>query len=139
MNPYKILAAIITAVALAVGATLGVQQILSWKAGAELAVQQQGTMQAGADIQAKGDEASSARTESDAGVATGRDNFNQATDEDRRNEPETAARDDRNVPASRLRAFQERRANREKHASDRLGRAGVQREEGLGTEVPPER
>ena len=123
-------------IAVAVGALLlfAGNKVLEWKAGAEQNESRGRTMEATSGITADGAKADADRGKTDAGLSAGRDTFNNATEEDRRNEPETAARDDRGVPASRLRAFRERRLARE-----RLGCAGEQCESRSEAAPAPQR
>lgn len=77
---------------------------------------------AGVEVGQQND-AEQART--DAGIAQGRQEFVVRLEEGKRNEPDTAVRADRPVPASVRAAYSERRRARE-----RLGCAGGQCEEG---------
>ena len=97
------------------------QKVISWKEAADQNEARGRTMEATSGISGDGARADEDRGKTDAGLSAGRDDFNNATEEDRNNEPETAVRDTGNVPASRLRAFRERRLARE-----RLGCAGEQ-------------
>lgn len=137
--PAQVIVSLIITLILAVAATMGVQQILKWRQGAQQNEDRGRTMESARRIGGIGDDSAQARGEADQGQAAARDTFNRQIREDRRNEPATAARDDSDVPVSRLRAFKNRRLERERLARERLERAGVEREEGPGSEVPPVR
>lgn len=115
------------------------QTILEWREGAQQNEQRGQTMHAASGIVKDGSDSSAARVDADAGIEQARDAYEQSTEEDRQREPQTATRDTGAVPASRLRAFEQRRIARERLANDRLRRAGVERPEGLGPEEAPER
>ena len=121
LKPYRETIKLILAIAIGAGILFAGQKVLDWKQAASSNEQRGRTMEATSGITSDGAKADEDRAQADAGIASGRDNFNNATDEDRRNEPETAVRDDRAVPSSRLRAFRDRRLARE-----RLGCTGEQ-------------
>lgn len=129
-----IVAAIIGAIVLGF-----INQILSWRDGSianDANVRKMGATQG---IQKDGDSSTKARQEADVGIARARANFENVIGEDREKEPETVIRDDGAVPASRLRAFKERRLERERIAADRLRRAGIERKERSSSEDTSER
>lgn len=128
LTPYTETIKLLLAVALGCGLLFAGQKVLSWREGAQQNEERGRTMEATGGIQRDGDTSSQARGEADAGTAKARDDFESTTEEDRHREPETATRDSSSVPASRLRAFEQRRIARERLAADRLRRAGVERE-----------
>ena len=134
LTPYIETIKLILAGLLGVGLLFAGQKVLDWKAAADQNEARGRTLESTSGITADGAKADEDRDKTDAGVAAGRDDFNNSTEEDRRNEPETAVRDTGNVPASRMRAFRERRLARE-----RLGCAGEQCEPRSEGEAAPER
>lgn len=139
LTPYVETAKLILAILLGCALLFAGQKVLEWKQAADQNEQRGRTMEATGGIQRDGDSSSAARQDADAGTAQARDDFEHTTEEDRYREPETATRDSGNVPASRLRAFEQRRIARERLAADRLERAGIEREAGPRPKVPSER
>jgi len=125
---------LVLAVLLGCALLLGVQTVLDWKQAAQQNEQRGRTLEATSGITNDGQLADANRQATDAGVAQGRDQFNRQLEEGNRNEPETAARGNRSVPASRLRAFRERRLARE-----RLGCVGEQCESRPADPAPTKR
>ena len=139
LNPYVETIKLVLALLIGVALLLGIQTVNSWRKAAAQNEQRGQTMQATTGITKDGDASQAARREADAGTAQARDTFEGTIEEDARREPETAARDVGVVPASRLRAFEQRRLERERLAHDRLGRAGIKREARPRTEDASER
>ncbi|MBT9158801.1 MAG: hypothetical protein DDT26_00048 [Dehalococcoidia bacterium] len=79
------------------------------------------------------------RLDADIVTAAAREVFDKQIELDSANEPQTFDRDSASVPDSRLRAFVERRKQREKAAIDRLSRAGIDSPFGLGPAPAAER
>lgn len=127
--------------ALVIGAAVlfGYQTVIGWKEAADLSKQQTRTAEATSDIMGDGNASASARDEANQGGATNRQHFEDTLEEDGHNEPETASRDAGIVPASRLRAFEQRRLERERLVCDRLRRSGVQCEARSGSKNSSER
>lgn len=127
--------------ALLIGAAVfyGYQTVISWKEGYDKSQQQTRTAEATTGIMEDGDTSSTARNQAEQSGAINRQNFDDVVEEDARNEPETASRDSGTVPASRLRAFEQRRVERERIACDRLRRSGLQCQTGSGSEDITER
>lgn len=127
--------------ALLIGAVVfyGYQTVIAWKEGYDKSQQQTRTAEATTGILEDGDASGSARNEADNSGATNRQTFDDTVEEDASNEPETASRDAGVVPASRLRAFEQRRLERERIACDRLRRSGLQCPTGSGTQDASER
>lgn len=105
---------LIIAVALGAAVLFFGQRVLDWKEGAEQNEARGRTMEATSGIINDGVRADEDRSVTDDAIADGRDTFNTTTQRDRNNEPQTASRDSAAVPASRLRAFRERRLARER-------------------------
>lgn len=139
VKPYIETIKLVLAVLLGCALLWAGQTVLEWR-DASIQNEQRGrTMESTAGTIKDGDASTQARQDADQGVAQGRDNFNNTIDEDSKHEPETAVRDSGNVPASRLRAFEQRRLERERLAADRLRRAGVERPARSRTEDASER
>lgn len=111
-----ILVALLVCVAL-----LGIKKVMDWRDAALRSEQQTRTMETTSGIVKDGNIASVQRNHVASNVAQAKERFDNQIAEDRKNEPEIADRADRSVPASRLRAFRERRLARE-----RSGCAGEQ-------------
>jgi hypothetical protein len=139
LTPYTETIKLLLAVALGCLILFAGQKVLGWREAAQQNEQRGNTMQSASGTIADGTASDQARQEADTGVAQGRDTFETTTEEDRHREPQTATRDSGSVPASRLRAFEQRRLARERLANDRLGRAGVEREARLREEDSSER
>lgn len=137
--PSKDTLKLIGALAIGAGVLFSYQTVISWKEGYDKSQQQTRTAEATTGIIEDGDVSGTARNEADQSGATNRQNFDDAVEEDARNEPETASRDAGVVPASRLRAFEQRRLERERIACDRLRRSGLECPARSGTEDSSER
>lgn len=132
--PSKETLKLIGAILIGAAVLYGYQTVIGWKEAAEHSKQQTRTAEATSGIMGDGDASASARDEANKGGATNRQHFEDTLDEDGHNEPETASRDAGNVPASRLRAFEQRRLERERLVCDRLRRSGLECEARSGTE-----
>ena len=139
IKPYTETIKLALAVLLGCGLLWAGQTVLEWREAAQQNEQRGRTMESTAGTIKDGDASTQARQDADHGVAQGRDNFNNTIDEDGNNEPETAVRDSGAVPSSRLRAFEQRRLERERLAADRLRRAGVERPARSGPTDAPQR
>lgn len=102
--------------ALIIGAAVlfGVQKVLDWREAAQQNEQRGRTITATSGIINDGSKADADRTTTDTGISQGRQEFHDNQQEAKRNEPETAARADRAVPASVRNNFRARRLARER-------------------------
>lgn len=118
-------------IALLIGAVIlfAGQRIMSWKQGYELSQQQTETAKATSGILKDSQQSAKEQEKQSSAIDTGREAFNNKTEEDRRNDPTVAERANRPVPDSLRRAYRERRL-----ARDRLGCAGA----GCGEEPSPD-
>lgn len=139
LTPYMETIKLVLAVLLGCALLWAGQTVLEGHEAAAQNEQRGRTMESTSGTIKDGDNSAQARQDADAGVAQGRDNFNNTIDEDGKHEPETAVRDSGAVPGSRLRAFEQRRLERERLAADRLRRAGVERPARSRTEDASER
>lgn len=90
------------------------QTVLSWKEAAQQNEQRGATIETTSAIIDDGAKADQEREQVDGDIATGRATYDNAYQEAKTNEPETAARADRTRPASVRNAFRERRRARER-------------------------
>lgn len=133
-GPYGETAKLILVLAIGAALWFAGQLVYSWKKAYDQGQGQERAAKVTTGIAQDGAEADEQRLVIDVGLLEARARFNQQLEEDRKHEPETAARAERVVPDSRLRAFRQRRLTRE-----RLGCAGEQCRERPPTEVPAER
>lgn len=130
----EVVIGLIVAVVLAVALSLGANHYMSLREAAAQNEQRGQVLQTTSGIIKDADTTATQRQQEQAQVATGRIDFHATIEEAKRNEPETADRATRTVPASVRNAYRERRLARE-----RLGRASERSEARAGTENAPER
>jgi len=105
---------IVLAIILLIVVFLGVRKILSWREDAEAGEVKARVIDATSSIIKREEVKQEERKEVDIVIAKARTNFQRRIEEDKVNEPAIAERAERLVPDSRLRAFRERRLERER-------------------------
>lgn len=113
-TPYIETAKLIGAVLLGCALLWGYNTVMDWREAAQVNEQRGAKIEATDGIITDGAKADADRNDDNNAVNTGRDTYNTAKEEAKRNEPETAVRADRTVPASVRNAFRARRLARER-------------------------
>lgn len=130
----EVIIGLIVAVVLAVVLSIFAGHYMKLRDTAAQGVIDERKLETTSSVIADSDEAATERQRVDTGVTEARGTFQNQVAEAKRNEPDTASRATRPVPASVRNAYRERRLARE-----RLGRSEVGDESRAGSQDAPER
>ena len=114
LTPYAETIKLIIAVLVGCALLWGWNTVMDWREAAQVNERRGDKIIATEGIMNDGAKADADRADDDSAVSTGRETYHNAKEEAKRNEPETADRAMRTVPASVRNAFRARRLARER-------------------------